>query len=43
MATVCATSELSPHSTTIQVSPVHSGLCYDPEDALEDLFARLVA
>jgi hypothetical protein len=29
-------------STTIQVSPVHSGLCDDPRTALDDLFARLV-
>jgi hypothetical protein len=32
-----------PRSTTIQVSPVHSGLCDNPEAALEDLFERLVA
>jgi hypothetical protein len=31
-----------PRSTTIQVSPVHSGLCDDPQVALDDLFARLV-
>ncbi len=33
---------VSPRSTTIQVSPVHSGLCTDPEAALADLFDRLV-
>jgi hypothetical protein len=32
-----------PRSTTIQVSPVHSGLCDDPQAALDDLFTRLVA
>jgi hypothetical protein len=32
-----------PRSTTIQVSPVHSGLCDDPQAALDDLFERLVA
>jgi hypothetical protein len=32
-----------PRSTTIQVSSVHSGLCEDPQAALDDLFARLVA
>jgi Protein of unknown function (DUF3037) len=31
-----------PRSTTIQVSPVHSGLCDDPQVALDDLFVRLV-
>lgn len=31
-----------PRSTTIQVSPVHSGLCDDPESAMDDLFERLV-
>jgi len=33
---------VSPRSTIIQVSPVHSGLCTDPEAALTDLFDRLV-
>jgi hypothetical protein len=28
----------APKSTIIQVSPVHSGLCESPEQALEDLF-----
>jgi len=32
----------SPRSTTIQVSPVHPGLCHDPQVALDDLYARLV-
>lgn len=32
----------TPRSTTIQVSPVHCGLCDDPAAALEDLFERLV-
>jgi hypothetical protein len=32
----------SPRSTTIQVSPVHCGLCVEPQDALDDLFQRLV-
>ena len=34
---------VSPRSTVIQVSPVHCGLCTDPEVALNDLFERLVA
>ncbi|MCU0500858.1 MAG: DUF3037 domain-containing protein [Anaerolineae bacterium] len=33
----------TPRSTTIQVSPMHGGLCDDPQVALDDLFARLVA
>jgi hypothetical protein len=33
---------VSPRSTTIQVSPVHCGLCFDPQAALDDLFSRLV-
>ncbi|MGB8643697.1 MAG: DUF3037 domain-containing protein, partial [Anaerolineae bacterium] len=32
----------SPRSTAIQISPVHSGLCDDPHEALQDLFARFV-
>jgi Protein of unknown function (DUF3037) len=32
-----------PGSTTIQASPVRSGLCDDLQAALGDLFARLVA
>lgn len=34
---------VAPRSTVIQVSPVHSGLCEQPEAALEDLFRQLVA
>jgi Protein of unknown function (DUF3037) len=33
---------VAPRSTVIQVSPVHSGLCDDPETALEQLFQKLV-
>lgn len=33
----------SPRSTVVQVSPVHSGLCHDPQAALDDLFAKMVA
>lgn len=33
----------SPRSTVVQVSPVHCGLCDDPQAALDDLFQRLVA
>jgi hypothetical protein len=33
---------VSPRSTIIQVSPVHSGLCETPERALNDLFHRMV-
>ena len=33
----------TPRSTTIQISPMHGGLCDDPQAALDDLFARLVA
>ncbi|HBY63263.1 MAG TPA: DUF3037 domain-containing protein [Solibacterales bacterium] len=33
---------VSPRSTMIQVSAVHAGLCEAPEQALEDLFRRLV-
>ncbi|MBI1356302.1 MAG: DUF3037 domain-containing protein [Acidobacteria bacterium] len=33
----------SPRSTIVQVSPVHSGLCEEPEAALERLFGELVA
>lgn len=33
---------VSPRSTIIQVSPVHSGLCEEPERALDDLFRRMV-
>jgi hypothetical protein len=33
----------SPSSTTIQPSPVHTGLCDDPAAMLDHLFASLVA
>jgi hypothetical protein len=33
---------VSPRSTMIQVSPVHSGLCEQPERALDDLFHQMV-
>ena len=33
---------VAPRSTVLQVSPVHSGLCADPERTLEQLFLQLV-
>ncbi len=33
---------VSPRSTIIQISPVHSGLCESPELAFEQLFQKLV-
>ena len=33
---------VSPRSTVVQTSPVHSGLCLDLPDALDDIMARLV-
>jgi hypothetical protein len=33
---------VAPRSTIIQVSPVHSGLCEDPEAALADLVTKMV-
>ena len=33
---------VAPRSTIIQVSPVHSGLCADPETELEDLLDKMV-
>jgi hypothetical protein len=33
---------VSPRSTVIQISPVHSGIGDDPQAALDDLFTRLV-
>ena len=33
---------VAPSSTIIQPSPVHSGLCDDPADALDELMTRLV-
>ena len=32
---------VSPRSTMIQVSPVHTGICGDPERSLDRLFERL--
>jgi hypothetical protein len=32
---------VAPRSTIIQVSPVHSGLCQSPSEALERLFRQL--
>jgi hypothetical protein len=32
---------VSPRSTMIQVSPVHSGICENPEQSLQRLFERL--
>ncbi|MFL6414547.1 MAG: DUF3037 domain-containing protein [Bryobacteraceae bacterium] len=34
---------VSPRSTTVQVSAVHTGLCQEPETTLERLFQQLVA
>jgi Protein of unknown function (DUF3037) len=34
---------VAPSSTIVQPSAVHTGLCDDPEDTLEHLFATLVA
>jgi hypothetical protein len=33
---------VSPRSTIIQVSPVHSGVCDSPRAALDEIFRRLV-
>ena len=33
---------VAPRSTVVQTSPVHAGLCTAPEEALEQLLARLV-
>ncbi len=33
---------VAPRSASIQTSPVHSGRCTDPQDALEHLMARMV-
>ncbi len=33
---------VSPRSTMIQVSPVHSGLCSSPEEALDEIFEHVV-
>ena len=34
---------VAPRSTVIQISPVHAGLCDDPEQMLQQLFGRLVS
>ena len=33
---------VAPRSATIQISPVHSGLCQQPEQALHNLMQKLV-
>lgn len=33
---------VAPRSTILQVSPVHSGLCEDPQSTLNQLFRQLV-
>jgi hypothetical protein len=33
---------VAPRSTVIQISPVHSGLCESPENALKELFLCMV-
>jgi hypothetical protein len=33
---------VTPRSTTIQVSPVHTGLCHDPAAALDHLMSTIV-
>jgi hypothetical protein len=33
---------VAPRSTMIQVSPVHAGLCIDPQERLNQLFKQLV-
>jgi hypothetical protein len=33
---------VAPRSTVIQVSPVHAGMCEDPDVVLDDLFQKLV-
>jgi hypothetical protein len=32
----------SPRNTVVQPSPVHPGLCIDPQAALDEIFSRLV-
>ena len=34
---------VAPRSTIVQISPVHCGLCTDPQAALDGLFEKLVA
>lgn len=33
---------VAPRSTAIQVSPIHCGLCADPQAALDDVFEKQV-
>jgi hypothetical protein len=33
---------VAPRSTIVQISPVHCGLCTDPQEALDSLFEKLV-
>ncbi len=33
---------VSPHNTVLRTSPVHCGLCRDPEEALEQLMRKAV-
>lgn len=33
---------VAPRSTMVQVSPVHAGLCEEPERALDELFRQVV-
>ena len=33
---------VSPSSTIVQASPVHSGLCDEPSEMLDELFTQLV-
>jgi hypothetical protein len=33
---------VSPRSTIVQVSPVHTGLCESPEATLDELYRRLI-
>ena len=33
---------VAPRSTMIQLSPIHSGFCDNPDDAMEDLLSKLV-
>jgi hypothetical protein len=33
---------VSPRSTIIQTSPVHAGICSDPEEELQNLLKKLV-
>jgi hypothetical protein len=33
---------VAPRSTTIQISPVHCGLCANPQAALDSLFEKLI-